>query len=119
MNIKNISAFILIIIAIFFGIWYLSGSNSGSQGSLSSLTTTTASPQSSSAQYIYTLLQQMAQVKLDDSVFQDSVFKRLQDNTVTLSAQPTGRDNPFAPVGSITVISQAPSNTISTSSTIR
>ncbi len=114
MNIRNISAIILIIIAILFGVWYLSGSNAGNQSSLSSLTTTSATPQSSSAQYIYSLLQQMKQVKLDNSVFQNPEFKKLKDNTVTLSAQPSGRDNPFAPVGNNT---QSIPNTPSATST--
>ena len=51
------------------------------------------------AQYIYTMLQQMAQVTLDDSIFSKPNFQSLKDNTVSLTPQATGRNNPFAPVG--------------------
>ena len=41
----------------------------------------------------------MAQVNLDDSLFSSLTFKNLRDNTVSFSPQPSGRNNPFAPVG--------------------
>ncbi len=108
MNIKNISAFILIIAVILFGVWYLSSGKTTSQSGLSSLTTTTALPQSGDAQYIYALLQQMASVKLDDSIFHNPAFLKLQDNTVVLASQQAGRDNPFSPVGSFTTVISTP-----------
>ena len=79
--------------------WYL-GNNSASPTDDSSLTTTVSTSESADAQYIYSLLQQMSQVKLEDTIFSESSFQNLKDNTVSFSSQPSGRDNPFAPIGS-------------------
>jgi hypothetical protein len=49
---------------------------------------------------ILALLNSMNQIKLDDSIFNDPVFQSLKDTTVTLVSMPTGRNNPFAPLGS-------------------
>lgn len=97
MNKRNIFILIIIALVIMVAFWYLKGSNSSSS---SSLTATQSSSDSADAQYIYSLLQQMSQVKLDDSIFSDPSFENLKDNTVTFSSEPSGRNNPFAPVGS-------------------
>ncbi len=55
--------------------------------------------QSPDAQYIYSILSKMNEVKIKDSIFKDPVFTSLKDNTVTFSAQTSGRSNPFAPFG--------------------
>ena len=51
----------------------------------------------------------MNQVQLNDSIFSDPTFQNLKDNTVTFTAEPAGRDNPFAPVGTNGAV--APSTT--------
>ncbi len=95
---KNIVIFIVILLTVLVVFWYL-GSDS-STSSDSSLSAGETSAQSADAQYIYSLLQKMAQVKLDDSMFSNQVFQSLKDNTVSFPPQAAGRDNPFAPIGS-------------------
>ena len=38
---------------------------------------------------------------INDSLFADSVFLQLRDLSVPVTSQPLGRENPFAPTGSI------------------
>ena len=59
---------------------------------------------SNDAQTIYNLLQKMAKVKLDDSIFSNQIFQNLKDNSVDVAPQETGRDNPFAPINNNAVI---------------
>lgn len=44
-------------------------------------------------------LASLTKIKIDTSIFTDSAFRKLNDNTVTLEQVQTGRLNPFAPVG--------------------
>ncbi|MBU6370781.1 MAG: hypothetical protein KGH93_00270 [Patescibacteria group bacterium] len=91
--------------------WYLGNTGSApSDSSLSVAAGSAAGPANSSdAAYIYNLLQEMQQVKsqgnLSDTLFFSPAFVNLHDNTVTFSAPPAGRDNPFAPVGSTGAVS--------------
>ena len=97
MNKKSIIIIIILILAVFAAFTYLSGSPAASTSSLSADTSTT---DSSDAKQIYALLQEMAQVKLDDSIFSSNQFQGLKDNSVTFATQPVGRNNPFSPIGS-------------------
>jgi len=97
MNKKNIFIIIIVVLLVMLAFWYLG--NSSSTAGDSSLSVSQTSSESADAQYIYNLLQQMSQVKLDDSIFSDPSFQNLKDNTVSFSAQPSGRNNPFAPIG--------------------
>jgi hypothetical protein len=63
------------------------------------------------AKNILTLLNRMNQIKLDDSIFNSAVFQSLKDTTVTLVSQPTGRNNPFAPLGTDGTKTQSSTNT--------
>ncbi len=97
---KKIITIIVVILVILLAFWYLGTSNTANTTGDSSLTASQSTSESTDAQYIYSLLQQMGQVKLDDSIFSDPSFESLKDNTVSFSAEPAGRANPFAPVGS-------------------
>ena len=97
MNKKNILVLVIVILAIMVGFWYLAGN--GAASSDSSLSANTSNANSTDAQYIYSLLQEMGQVKLDDAIFSNQIFTGLKDNTVSFSPQASGRPNPFAPVG--------------------
>lgn len=44
------------------------------------------------------VLNQLKKIKVDASFFDDPVFKRLKDFSVTLTPEPKGRSNPFAPL---------------------
>ena len=84
----------LIIFAIAF--IYLRRDNGADNSSLSVSSTAV---QSADAQIVYNLLKKMESVTLNDSIFASAVFQSLKDNTVFLESQVSGRDNPFAPVG--------------------
>lgn len=45
------------------------------------------------------LLAELKSIDLDTSILQDPTFMTLQDFTVSLSPEPVGRSNPFAPLG--------------------
>ncbi|MFQ5661981.1 MAG: hypothetical protein ACE5F2_01885 [Candidatus Paceibacteria bacterium] len=49
---------------------------------------------------LLTLLLDLRSVKLNDTLFSDPVFKSLEDFGQELTAEPVGRENPFAPIGS-------------------
>lgn len=95
---KNILILVIVVLLVMAAFWYLNGGSTNASSD-SSLTTTQSSSESSDAQYIYSLLQQMKQVQLNDALFFDPLFQNLQDNTVSFSSEPAGRINPFAPVG--------------------
>lgn len=96
MNKKSILSIVLIIIIAIVAYLYFSGGTS--TDNTSSLLAQNKTLQSPDAEYIYNLSQQMGQVQLDDSIFSNSIFQSLKDNTVTFPEQPAGRDNPFAPL---------------------
>jgi len=96
MNKKSILSLVLIIIIVIVAYLYFSGGTS--TDNTSSLLAQNKSLQSPDAEYIYSLSQQMGQVQLDDSIFSNSIFQSLKDNTVSFPEQPSGRDNPFAPL---------------------
>lgn len=93
---RNIITLIVIAIVVIFIIWFLN--NSSKPSGESSLSANVSVPEPTDAQYIYSLLQKMPK-NLDDSIFSSPNFQNLKDNTVTLSAQAAGRNNPFAPIG--------------------
>lgn len=45
------------------------------------------------------LLLNMKNIDLDTSIFQEQAFQNLQDFSVTVTQEPSGRSNPFAPIG--------------------
>jgi|TARA_B100001971_G_scaffold73246_3_gene67609 hypothetical protein len=48
---------------------------------------------------LLTFLLDLRSVKLDENIFSDPVFKSLEDFGQELTAEPIGRENPFAPIG--------------------
>jgi len=97
MNKNTTLSLVLIVIAGLAILFYFNGgSNVNVNSSLSAENKVSQAPD---AQYIYSLSQQMDQVQLDDSIFTNSFFQSLKDNTATFLPQPSGRDNPFAPIG--------------------
>ena len=76
---------------------------------------------SSVARDFLTLLLNVKNIKLDDTIFSDNAFTSLRDSSITLTADGTeGRANPFAPLGSdniVPVTQLIPQNTIITPTT--
>ncbi len=57
------------------------------------------SPQDQSAQdQLLSILKGLQGIKLDGQIFDREAFKQLADFSVPLVPQPTGRNNPFAPI---------------------
>ena len=121
-KIKNLIIFSVIFILLVVG--YVVFFRGGSQPAL---TTTTGTPLPSTTtttgvnvgQEFLTTLLNLKNIQLDDSVFNDPAFSKLQDYTITLVPEGNeGRVNPFAPIGtdfSATTVS-ATSATSTTSS---
>jgi hypothetical protein len=110
---NNIIIIILVIVIGAVAFWYL-GKDQNNNGS--SLSVTAQTSNSADAEYIYNILQQMAQVKLDDSIFSNPNFQGLKDNTATFPPQAAGRPNPFSKTGTDTVIPGQSTQSLSSSS---
>lgn len=57
------------------------------------------SPNTPADQDLITLLFQLKSIKLDNTIFNDTAFRSLQDFSQALVPEPIGRTNPFAPLG--------------------
>jgi hypothetical protein len=44
-------------------------------------------------------VQKIKSITLDEKVFTDIAFTTLEDRTITITPEPIGRNNPFAPLG--------------------
>ncbi len=106
MNLKNILSIGVAIIVLMGAAFYLNGKNESD----SSFSTQGQTSQSADAKYILSILSQMNDVKLEDGIFDEEIFKNLKDNTVTFTDQPSGRNNPFAPLGNESFIAQSSSS---------
>ena len=85
----------VVVVVVILGIGYYVWSSQGS-GPLLTDGSTSVSPQS---QEILTTLGQLHTIKLDQTIFTNSVFVSLSDFGVSIPPQTAGRRNPFAPVG--------------------
>ena len=95
---KNILIGALIVIAVFvvYSMFFAGekpGTNILTSSSISGV-------QSSSNSELLLLLINLKSIRLNDSLFQDPSFGRLRDFGKDLVPEPTGRENPFSPVGS-------------------
>ncbi|MDD4803595.1 MAG: hypothetical protein PHN69_00235 [Candidatus Pacebacteria bacterium] len=95
MNKKNIFIIGIVLITLFMAGYYLYGKKTDD----ASLVEEIRKSESGDAKYIYNLLQKMSNVKLTDTIFSEPSFIGLRDNTVSLTSQEPGRNNPFAPIG--------------------
>ena len=93
---NNIITVILIVLIAIVAYWYLTKTDD----TTAYLTADVKTTDSVDAKYVYNILKEMSVVNLDDSIFANQTFQNLKDNTVSFSPQASGRDNPFAPVGS-------------------
>ena len=87
-------AVLLVLAALVYYVWSSAG------GATASLTES-GSETSPISQEILSTLNSLHTIKLDanKSIFTDPVFVSLTDYSVALPPQPSGRRNPFAPVG--------------------
>lgn len=96
MNKKNIIVIVVVVLVAMIAMQFLTSNDTGT----STLSADISSSDSVDAKSIYALLQKMQTVTLTDSIFANSVFQNLKDNSVTFAPQEAGRANPFSPVGS-------------------
>ena len=54
---------------------------------------------------VFQILNQIQTLHIDNSLFQDSAWKSLRDNTVQIPSQNVGRANPFAPLPGEKIVS--------------
>ena len=94
-EIKNIIVFVVILGGLYFAYVFFFKD--------SAPPTSTISPSGSGGEVsgdILPLLLQLQTIKLDQSIFSDPVFKSLENFSVELPHEESGRPNPFAPVES-------------------
>lgn len=84
---------VVVVVALACIAYYYWGNGSGS----SAVVTVDTSPAS---QELLQTLASLHSTKLDASIFSNPLFQSLTDFGVTIPPQPTGRGNPFAPIGS-------------------
>jgi len=81
---------------------------------------------------ITSAISQINSLKLDRSVFDDPIVKKLIDHSKPIISEPVGRQNPFAPIGSsdkissvnsatstIKIATSTPNTQVGTSTTVR
>lgn len=94
--------FIGLVVVVGGGVWYgLSASSATPASTLTAVSTSSGSPTQESAdqQLVATLLSLRA-VTLSGTIFQDPSFESLKDFGTPIVAEPVGRTDPFAPLGS-------------------
>jgi len=88
----------VLILAVFVILCFMFYSYSGSSSS-SSISEVCSDTQQMSQALLVTLAG-LNTIRLDGSIFSDPVFASLTDFGVVLPPQPSGRRNPFLPIGS-------------------
>ena len=93
-NLKNILLFGGLLVALFVGYnYFFAGENTA--GPLIAIQQ--PAPPSGNSDLLAILLA-LRSLRLDDTVFSDETFKRLQDFGIEIPTEPLGRPNPFAPL---------------------
>ena len=91
----KIPAIVIVVIIIIFFVYTTYFSQSSSSTDLQVSTSQT----SAQDQNFLNLLLQIKNINIDTTLFQNSAFISLQDDTLPILDQPYGRPNPFAPIG--------------------
>ncbi len=91
---QTVLLFVLIVVVAFVAYQYLLAPSSES-----ALTATNSLNANGPDQDLIALLLELKSLRLDNVLFDDSIFKSLQDFSKDLVGEPQGRPNPFAPLG--------------------
>jgi hypothetical protein len=91
-NTKMMGGAVVLVALLVLGYYYWGGSGSTPEPTLTQQDV-------SLSQDLLLTLNNLHAIKLDPSIFSDPLFQSLTDFGVTIPPQPTGRPNPFAPVG--------------------
>lgn len=89
---------VLVIAVLGFIVYSIFFSGGGNDGTV--LTSQSGSVRGGGDNELLLLLVNLKSITLDDSIFSDPAFRSLIDFGQELTQEPTGRQNPFAPVGS-------------------
>jgi len=92
---KIIIASILIVIAFFIYSAYFKPSQDSGLVMVNNQTAT----QFAAGKEVLTLLIDLKSIKLDGNIFNNKIFKSLEDFSLPIDPEPKGRINPFAPIG--------------------
>jgi len=95
---KNIILVLVLAVLVFVGYRMIFGSPSTSSQTLQSQGAVSAEVAVAQQELLSTLLT-LRDIKLQASIFEDPVFRSLEDFSQTLNPKPIGRRNPFAPIG--------------------
>ena len=94
---KNIIIIIVLVIAVFIAYSVLFKKDKGAD-LLISQSVSGVDAESTVVREFLALLNTLNNLSLDTSIFRDSVFNSLRDESVQLIDEPRGRRNPFAPL---------------------
>ncbi len=94
--------FIGIVVVVAGAMWYGLTQNATPTPVLTTVTTSGSPTQESADQELVATLLTLRAVTLSGTIFQDPAFVTLRDFGTTIVAEPIGRQNPFAPLGSRT-----------------
>ncbi len=96
---KKLIITIIVIVGLFLAYSIFFGGNLEREGLLrSSVSTTSQTSTDILGEEIIRAINQISSLKLDDSVFDNPVFRRLVDRSERIEPEDPGRDNPFAPI---------------------
>ena len=95
--IKNIIIGVIVLVVIVVGYNYFTAPSSTSTTDLTATGQGTETAPVGSD--LISLLDQMKQISIDTSIFSRPSYVSLQDFGQTISPQPQGRNDPFAPIG--------------------
>lgn len=93
---KNLLIGTAVVVALFMG--YTFFFNGSSDSNILSSTVTTGVNAVVDNELLL-LLSELKAIRLNDEIFQDRVFKSLNDFGLELVPEPSGRRNPFSPIG--------------------
>lgn len=97
---KNILIVAGVLAAIVLGYLWWSGRDTTDSSTLSFAPDGFGLPTEASiaGQQILSVLEELRQLNINGSVFQNAVFKSLIDHTIATTSEPLGRPDPFAPL---------------------
>lgn len=95
---KNFIMIVIAAVVLFIGYNYFFAADDTTGPALTS-NTSGATTADLAEQELLSILLRLREINLDATVFEDELFRSLQDFSQELRPEPVGRNNPFAPIG--------------------
>lgn len=105
---KKIILGIFLGIAVLYGGYSFWGSGSDAPQSDTGLSSETVGDHSEVGKSLIMTLETIRAIKLDKSFLDGPIFASLEDFSTEITPQPVGRDNPFAPTGTLSAPKSQP-----------